>query len=122
MFKSIFLFFFLIALVAYWLPTLIAVIRRTDALVGVVLINLLLGWTVIGWIVALVMSFGSARGRSIAYSGTPYVPPAAAQGQLSPDGNHYWDGRGWQPNRQGADLPTARVLDPSEHGSAQPGA
>jgi len=43
--------------VAYWLPTIIALIRHVRGKGQVVVVNLLLGWTVIGWIVALVMAF-----------------------------------------------------------------
>ena len=42
--------------VGYMLPTSIAVMRRAPW--GICfLVNLLLGWTVIGWIVALVLAF-----------------------------------------------------------------
>jgi len=45
---------FLIAM--YWLPTIIAVVRRTPSALGVAALNFFLGWTVIGWIVALVIA------------------------------------------------------------------
>ena len=45
----------------YFLPTIFAGLRRSTMTVWVVLINLLAGWTVIGWIVALVMAIASAR-------------------------------------------------------------
>ena len=40
----------------YLLPWAIAVLRDLRTHVSVFLVNLLLGWTIIGWIVALVMS------------------------------------------------------------------
>ncbi len=40
----------------YMLPWAIATIRNLRSHVSVGLVNLLLGWTIIGWIVALVMS------------------------------------------------------------------
>jgi hypothetical protein len=49
---------------AYWTPAIIAVVRRVPAAAQVVIVNLFLGWTVIGWVVALVMAFRT-------------VPPAA---------------------------------------------
>ena len=47
--------------VGYLLPTSIALVRRAPT--GVVFfVNLLLGWTVIGWIVALVLAFRTPEG------------------------------------------------------------
>lgn len=48
-------------ILVYFLPTIIAGLRRSTMMVWVVLINLLAGWTVAGWIVALVMAIASAR-------------------------------------------------------------
>ena len=42
--------------VGYLLPTSIAVVRRAPVLLCF-LVNVLLGWTVIGWVVALILSF-----------------------------------------------------------------
>jgi len=42
--------------IGYMLPYAIAVTRRLPNYSGIGLLNLLLGWTVIGWIVALVMA------------------------------------------------------------------
>ena len=36
--------------------TIIAVVRRTPSALGVAALNFFLGWTVIGWIVALVIA------------------------------------------------------------------
>jgi len=49
----------------YFTPTIIAVVRKHHQPVGIV--NLFLGWTFIGWVVALVWSLSyippEARGR-----------------------------------------------------------
>jgi hypothetical protein len=52
------LFAIVIALLSggYLLPFSIALYRGHPAVVNIFLVNLLLGWTVIGWIVALVWS------------------------------------------------------------------
>ena len=42
---------------AYWFPTIMAFMRHVPGKAQVVIVNLFLGWTVIGWIVALVMAF-----------------------------------------------------------------
>jgi hypothetical protein len=44
--------FFGIAL--YFLPIIIAAIRHSKSMVGIVLLNVLGGWTGIGWIIALI--------------------------------------------------------------------
>ena len=41
---------------AYWAPTAVAWIRRVPNAGSVTVVNGLLGWTVIGWIVALAMA------------------------------------------------------------------
>lgn len=50
----------LIVFPLYFLPAFIAIARRNTGrkqVLRVFLVNLLLGWTIAGWIVALVMSF-----------------------------------------------------------------
>lgn len=43
----------------YWLPTMVAILRRTPSALGVAAINFFLGWTVIGWIVALILALAA---------------------------------------------------------------
>jgi hypothetical protein len=47
----------LVLIALYWLPTLIAWQRHIPGLGQVIVVNALLGWTCIGWIIALTMSF-----------------------------------------------------------------
>lgn len=54
----------LILVVGYFLPTLIAQHRKRDGLGMIFLLNLLLGWTVIGWIVMLVVAFTGESGAA----------------------------------------------------------
>jgi len=49
--------FGLFGLALYLLPTIVVVARGKKDVLGVVLVNVLLGWTFIGWIVALVWAF-----------------------------------------------------------------
>lgn len=56
----------MIGVSAFWIalyvtPTLIAYRRRVVNRHSVAVVNLLLGWTVIGWIVALAMSVRDAK-------------------------------------------------------------
>jgi hypothetical protein len=61
---------------AYGLPALVAVYRRHRRAEAIAVVNLFLGWTVVGWLAALVWAFRSrSRGsryryRRRAYRGT----------------------------------------------------
>lgn len=41
-------------ILVYWIPTLIARLRRHNNLFAIALFNLFFGWTIIGWIVTLI--------------------------------------------------------------------
>jgi hypothetical protein len=56
--------FFLIGLGIYFLPTIIAIVRHARDLVGIILINIFLGWTFVGWIAALIWSLVGAKRKS----------------------------------------------------------
>jgi hypothetical protein len=45
--------------IMYWLPTIIAIARQAHSALGVFLLNFFLGWTVIGWILALIWSLAA---------------------------------------------------------------
>ena len=45
----------------YFLPTIIAVLRRKSSSLGIFLLNLFLGWTFIGWIAAFIWSLSADR-------------------------------------------------------------
>ncbi len=47
-------FFFGFPLILYFLPSIIALARNKRDTLAIFLLNLFLGWSVIGWIVALV--------------------------------------------------------------------
>ena len=50
------LFFVVLIFAFYFLPTLIAFLRQHKNKLAIFLLNLLLGWTVLGWVVSLVWS------------------------------------------------------------------
>lgn len=54
---------FFVLLVCYFIPAIIAVSRGHKDVVGIIALNILLGWTVLGWIVAFVWSVSDAKGR-----------------------------------------------------------
>ena len=47
-------FFFGFPLILYFLPSIIALARGKRDMLAIFLLNLFLGWSVVGWIVALV--------------------------------------------------------------------
>jgi hypothetical protein len=51
---SFFLPFFSVSFVMYFLPSIIAIVRSKRDITAIVLLNLFLGWTAIGWVVALI--------------------------------------------------------------------
>lgn len=52
--------FLLFCIGLYFLPAIIAAVRHTHNATGILLINLFFGWTLIGWVVAMVMAICSA--------------------------------------------------------------
>ena len=53
--------FFGFGFVLYFLPALVAVIRERHDKLSIFLLNLFLGWSFIGWIIALVWACKSER-------------------------------------------------------------
>jgi len=51
------LVFLILAVLAYFLPAIVADRRGRDGVVVIGLLNLFLGWTVIGWVLLLVIAF-----------------------------------------------------------------
>ena len=51
---AFFLPFFSVGFVMYFLPSIIAIVRSKRDITAIVLLNLFLGWTAIGWVVALI--------------------------------------------------------------------
>ena len=86
----------------YMLPWAIAASRGKANQWSVFLVSLLLGWTVVGWIVALVMACTPpSHPAPGAMPGYVHVPAAggAHPGRLVPEpqraGHRYWDGYRW---------------------------
>jgi hypothetical protein len=51
----------IVIFILYFLPTLIAGYRKHHNGGSILVINLLLGWTFIGWVIALAMSTGHVK-------------------------------------------------------------
>lgn len=61
------------SLVLYLSPLVVAWVRRPPDIGAIAVINILFGWTVIGWVAALAMAF-----RSVPPPGPPQAPPPPA--------------------------------------------
>jgi hypothetical protein len=46
-----------IAIVIYFLPSIIAMVRENTQTLAIFILNLILGWTILGWVGALVWAF-----------------------------------------------------------------
>jgi hypothetical protein len=69
-------FFCLPMLALHFLPTIIAAVRHTHNFGWILLLNLLVSWTVVGWIFALIWAIcGAPRYRLAYYPPYPPYPP-----------------------------------------------
>lgn len=68
-------------LAAYFLPSIVAAIRKVPNFGSVIIVNLLLGWTFVGWVVAMAMASRSqvvpVQAHQIEH------PPAPPKAQIS---------------------------------------
>jgi T4 superinfection immunity protein/zinc ribbon protein len=87
--------FFLVSLFLYFLPAFLA--RNKPNFTAILLVNLLLGWTFIGWIVALIWALSSDPQRPA----TAQQPAASAPQQTAPSATFFCTTCG-KPNAAGA--------------------
>lgn len=84
---------FIGAIVLYFVPTIIAVKRKHRSTGGIVALNILAGWTFLGWLIALVWSLSSAQ--------QPVVVQQIVQAPQYQVGDvvngHRFNGRTWEP-------------------------
>lgn len=95
----------------YFIPLIVAVVRKVPNVGSIGVINLFLGWTLIGWVVALAMACRSAERHvivnqyAIGEVRAPMPPPPPSPSALAPPGwlpdpagtaqLRYWDGAQW---------------------------
>jgi hypothetical protein len=74
MFGLMFMLFFV---AMYFLPALIAALRKHPQTLAIFVLNLLLGWSVIGWIGSLVWSLTNAQPTQtvIVHTAAPTITP-----------------------------------------------
>ena len=52
-----FVVLFLVGMLMYFLPTIVAVKTNHQQAVGIMIVNAFLGWTIIGWVLAFAWAF-----------------------------------------------------------------
>jgi hypothetical protein len=83
------------AIVLYFVPTIIAVKRKHRSTGGIVALNILAGWTFLGWLIALVWSLSSAQPPVVVQQ---FAVPAPVQYQVGDVVNaHRWNGQTLEP-------------------------
>lgn len=81
-------------IVLYFVPTIIAVRRKHKSTGGIVALNILAGWTFVGWLIALVWSLSSAQQVVV----QQVVTAPGLQYQVGDVVNgHRWNGQTWEP-------------------------
>lgn len=69
------LFLILISVIIYFLPSIIAEKRKHNNSSSIIILNLFLGWTFLGWVIALAMSFSNnVRYEKTEYDSKPLNP------------------------------------------------
>ena len=66
---KIFLTYWIVLLLIYLYPYIVAVVRKHRSSTYILILNLFFGWTLIGWVVSLVWAFTSDRTATPIISG-----------------------------------------------------
>jgi Superinfection immunity protein len=108
---------FAASLALYLLPVLIGVARRVPDLGSVAVINVLLGWTLLGWVAALALALRSAAPSGPVVQLVQSLPPAPPPvGQLPSAG---WAGAPGPPPRRFGEPPPLSLPYPAGPGGGQ---
>jgi Superinfection immunity protein len=99
--------------VLYLLPVLIGMARRVPDIGALAAVNVLLGWTLVGWVAALAMALRSAPPAAPPVQIVQNFPPAVPSARL-PGGGH----AGPLPPRPGVPPPLVLPPRPADPASA----
>jgi Superinfection immunity protein/Short C-terminal domain len=77
---------FVVLLVPYFLPSIVAFSRGKDNAAAVFILNFFLGWTLIGWVVCLVWALSANKSTTVIvnHTGPTYQPAQASAYQPAP--------------------------------------
>jgi hypothetical protein len=81
------MFFLLFSILLYFLPAIIG--RHKPDAMGIFIVNLLFGWTVIGWIMALIWACAAERHVPVRFVPVSSGRFCSGCGSLAPYGAHY---------------------------------
>jgi hypothetical protein len=76
---SVFLLLIVIGFFFYFLPALVASHRKNPNATAIFVLNLLLGWSVIGWVVALVWAFSGENRKGATKRRLIYTCPYCSE-------------------------------------------
>ena len=104
-------FLVLIVLGLYFLPTIVALARHVPDRGTVIVVNTMLGWTLLGWVFSMAMAARSRQqpvyvlAASPALAAQPVAAPAAPPAGWYRDPTdagleRWWDGGGWTETRR----------------------
>ena len=82
-------FGFIIIIAMYFLPAIIAFSRKVTNVGSVLVINIFLGWTVIGWVVALAMAVKSKTPQVVVVTSSTPLPGCSKCGTALTPGQQY---------------------------------
>lgn len=97
--------FFLVFLIPYWVPTIVAFLRKHESRSAIAVVNFFFGWTLIGWILALIWAMSKTTSRHVVLrtvvvqnyvsSHTAPPPPIYKVGDIV--NGHRFNGTSWEP-------------------------
>jgi hypothetical protein len=91
-----------VGIALYLLPLIVAVMRKSHLIGPVAAVNILLGWSLIGWVGALVLALMPKQQATTVIVHNNAPQPQSVEryaGTLSEDGRWRWDGQRWQSTR-----------------------
>ena len=85
---------FAVGVAVYMIPTLVAWSQKAPDFGIVAVVNVLLGWTFIGWVVALVLALRQPRQPAVVV--VPQVTAAPGWYGQADGSQRWWDGTSWR--------------------------
>ncbi len=66
---------FVVGTAMYFVPLIIAIIRKKSNVVAIGALNVFLGWTLVGWVVSLVWALSNAQPQTVIVQNLIAAPP-----------------------------------------------